>query len=251
MTECRALWERAATELFDGTGHCLEVNRPNSTRSRTTSNIIKELDKAHVLELRKWWEMTLLTKYIESSRVPRGLRILILPTLSDMDPDLLEEWRIQTSDCSFKLMGTLITQAKRHMDEQIKNIEDLMKELETVSKQEEVKQLLGKMEERITKQEEEIKARKAHKFNSDKLHYEHGRIYTFARKYDTLRIKENMNVGGEMAANYSNTDISSELGSSADEAPFNKLDFQGEMCLMQMATPQTGRSRERGGGGTR
>ncbi|KAJ1173213.1 hypothetical protein NDU88_005053 [Pleurodeles waltl] len=39
-------------------------------------------------------------------------------------------------------MGTLITQAKRRMDEQIKTIEDLMKELEKVSNKEEVKQLL-------------------------------------------------------------------------------------------------------------
>ncbi|KAJ1192859.1 hypothetical protein NDU88_002165 [Pleurodeles waltl] len=128
------------------------------------------------------------------------------------DPDLLEEWRTQISDCSFKLMGTLITQAKQRMEEQIKNIEDLMKELEKVSNQEEVQMLLGKMEERVTKQEEEIKKRKAHKFNRYKLDYEHGRIYTFARKYDTLRIKEKMNIGGDMAVIYSKTDVSSDPG---------------------------------------
>ncbi|KAJ1082720.1 hypothetical protein NDU88_002885 [Pleurodeles waltl] len=107
------------------------------------------------------------------------------------------------------------------------------------------------MEERIAIQEEEIKTRMAHKFNRHKLDYEHGRIYTFARKYETLRIKEKMNNGGEMASNYGNTDVSSDPGSSADETPPNKLDFQVEMRLIQMATPQPGRSRGRDRGGTR
>ncbi|KAJ1120813.1 hypothetical protein NDU88_008962 [Pleurodeles waltl] len=168
-----------------------------------------------------------------------------------MDPELLEEWRTQTSDCSFKLMGTLITQAKRHIDEQIKVIKVLMKELEKVSNQEELQQLLGKMEEQIKKQEDEIKTRKAHKFNRDKMDYEHGRIYTFVCKYDTLRIKEKINNGGDVTVNYSITDVSSDPGSSADEAPLNKLDFRGEMRLMQMAVLQPGRSRVRGRGGKR
>ncbi|KAJ1143573.1 hypothetical protein NDU88_009880 [Pleurodeles waltl] len=148
-------------------------------------------------------------------------------------------------------MGTLITQAKRHMDEQIKIIEALTKELAKISNQEKMQQLLGKMEECIRKQEDEIKIRKAHTFNRDKLDYEYGKIYTFARKYDTLRMKEKMNNGKEVAANYSNTDVSSDPGSSADETPLNKLDFRGEMRLMQMATPQSGKSRGQGRGDTR
>ncbi|KAJ1115571.1 hypothetical protein NDU88_003793 [Pleurodeles waltl] len=226
MAERRAQSAKAAAELFDGSGHGMDSNRSNNICLRTITNIIRELEKACISELKKWWEMTSLTKYIESGRVPRGLRILILPTLGDINLNLLEEWSIQTSECSFKLMGTLITEEQQCMEEQIKQIEELMKELEKLSKQKEVKQLLGKMEEQIAKQEEEIKTQKAHKFNRDKLDYEPFRIYTFARKYETLRIKENMNNGGEMAANYSNTDVSSDPGSSADEAPPNKLDFR-------------------------
>ncbi|KAJ1087821.1 hypothetical protein NDU88_000984 [Pleurodeles waltl] len=53
------------------------------------------------------------------------------------------------------------------------------------------------MEERIKKKEDEIKTWKAHKFNRDKMDYEHGRIYTYARKYDILGMKEKMNNGGD------------------------------------------------------
>ncbi|KAJ1189466.1 hypothetical protein NDU88_006211 [Pleurodeles waltl] len=177
--------------------------------------------------------MTSLTKYIESGRVPRGLHILILPTLGDMDPDLLEEWRTQTADCSTKLMGTLITQAKRRMDEQITKIEQLTKDLEKIANQQEVSNQLVKMEERIKNKEKEIKLHKAHKFNRDKLDYEHGRIYTFARKYDIARTKDVSKSGAEVAIHHISADDSSEIGSSADEAPQNKSDFQGEMRLMQ------------------
>ncbi|KAJ1202114.1 hypothetical protein NDU88_005915 [Pleurodeles waltl] len=140
-------------------------------------------------------------------------------------------------------MGTLISQAKRCMEEQIQIIEQLMKEVEKAGDQQEIQQLLIKMEERIKKKEDEIKIHKAHKFNRDKKDYELGRIYTFARKYNTLRVKGKVNSveDGNMQSN--SVDGNSDLSSSADEASSNKLDFQGEMRLMQMAMPQSSRSR--------
>ncbi|KAJ1157551.1 hypothetical protein NDU88_010258 [Pleurodeles waltl] len=248
MAERRKLWEQAAAELFDNSK---TSSGPMGVQIQTTSNIIHQLEKARISELKKWWEMTSLTKYIESGRIPRGLRILILPTLGDMDSDLLEEWRMQTTDCSTKLMGTLITQAKRRMEEQITKIEQLTKELEKMPNQQEISIQLVKMEERIKHKEDEIKSRKAHKFNRDKIDYEHGRIYTFARKYDTVRTKDMSQIGAECAVQQTSADDSSEVESSADEIPRNKLDFQGEMRLMQMITPPPGQNRRRGRGSGR
>ncbi|KAJ1199218.1 hypothetical protein NDU88_003056 [Pleurodeles waltl] len=166
-----------------------------------------------------------------------------------MDPDLLEQWRLHTADCSVKLMGTLIDQAKRRMEEQIRITDQLMKELEKVGNTQEV-QLLMKMEERIKKKEDEIKVRKAHKFNRDKKDYELRRIYTFARKYNTLRVQDKTNPAEDTNQQLISVDESSDLSSSADEAS-NKLDFHGEMRLMQMVTPQSSRHKGRGRGGTR
>ncbi|KAJ1217810.1 hypothetical protein NDU88_005397 [Pleurodeles waltl] len=129
------------------------------------------------------------------------------------------------------------------MDEQTKIMEALIKESEKILNQQEVQQFLEKMEERIKLKEDEIKIRKAHTFNRDKSDYEHGRSYTFARKYDASTMKEKINLGGDVSANLSNTDISSDPGSSADEAPSNKLDFRGEMRLMQMAVRQKQKQR--------
>ncbi|KAJ1139582.1 hypothetical protein NDU88_005951 [Pleurodeles waltl] len=152
---------------------------------------------------------------------------------------------------SVKLMGTLISQAKQHMEQQIQIIEQLMKELEKAGNQQEVQHLLTKMEERIKTEEDEIKTLKAHKVNRDKKDYELGRIYTFARKYNTLRVKEKMNQVEDGNTQLNLIDESSDLSSSADEASSNKLDFQGGMRLMQMATPQSSRSRGQGWGGTK
>ncbi|KAJ1092246.1 hypothetical protein NDU88_005358 [Pleurodeles waltl] len=107
------------------------------------------------------------------------------------------------------------------------------------------------MEERIKNKEEEIKSRKAHKFNRDNFDYEHGKIYTFARKYDTARIKDVSKNGADGAIQHTSANDSSEIESSADEVPRNKLDFQGEMRLMQMVTPPPGQNRRRGRGNGR
>ncbi|KAJ1207614.1 hypothetical protein NDU88_003004 [Pleurodeles waltl] len=248
MAERRKLWEQAVAELFDNS---IISNGAPRTQIQTTSSIIDQLEKARISELKKLWEMTSLTKYIESGRIPRGLRILILPTLGDMDPDLLEEWRMQTADCSTKLMGTLVVQAKRRMEEQIIKIEQLTKDLEKIPNQQQVSNQLAKMEERIKYKEDEIKSRKAHKFNRDKLDYEHGRVYTFARKYDTARTKDMSKNGADGAVQHVSADDSSEIESSADEIPRNKLDFQGEMRLMQMVTPAPGQNRRCGRGSGR
>ncbi|KAJ1090718.1 hypothetical protein NDU88_003847 [Pleurodeles waltl] len=104
-------------------------------------------------------------------------------------------------------------------------IEELIKELEGLPNQEEVNSMITSMEERFAKQKNEIRTHKAHKFNCDRLDYEYGRIYTFARKYETLRTKEQFNTAARSAATVSSTDLSSDPGSSADETPQQKLDF--------------------------
>ncbi|KAJ1216253.1 hypothetical protein NDU88_003857 [Pleurodeles waltl] len=167
-----------------------------------------------------------------------------------MDPDLLEQWRSYTADCSVKLMGTLIDQAKRRMEEQIQIIDELMKEREKVGNTQEIQQLLTKMEERIKKKEDEIKMRKAHKFNRDKKDYELGRIYTFACENNTLRVQDKINPVEDTNQQVTSVNESSDLSSSADEAA-NLLDFHGEMRLMQMVMPQSSRHRGRDRGGTR
>ncbi|KAJ1214478.1 hypothetical protein NDU88_002096 [Pleurodeles waltl] len=123
------------------------------------------------------------------------------------------------------------------MEEQIIKIEQLPKDLEKIPNQQEVSNQLAKMEERIKYKEDEIKSRKAHKSNRDKLDNEHGRVYTFARKYDTARTKDMSKNGADGAVQHVSPDDSSEIESSADEIPRNKLDFQGEMRLMQMVRP--------------
>ncbi|KAJ1099224.1 hypothetical protein NDU88_004328 [Pleurodeles waltl] len=127
------------------------------------------------------------------------------------------------------------------METHMNIIEILLKELEGISNQQEFSTLLEKMEEHIKKKEDEIKTRKAHKYHRDKMDYEHGIIYTFARKYDTVRIKDKMDIKENVNVQFT------DLGSSADEAPSNQLDFQGEMRLMQMSTSHSNKSRGRGG----
>ncbi|KAJ1199217.1 hypothetical protein NDU88_003055 [Pleurodeles waltl] len=63
MADRQALWKQAAATLFDDTKGAQTIT---NLQSRTISNIVLELEKARILELKKWWEMTLLMKYIEN-----------------------------------------------------------------------------------------------------------------------------------------------------------------------------------------
>ncbi|KAJ1171217.1 hypothetical protein NDU88_003087 [Pleurodeles waltl] len=95
------------------------------------------------------------------------------------------------------------------MEEQIIKIEQLTKDLEKISNQQEVSNQLAKMEERIKYKEDEIKSRKAHTFNRDKLDYEHGRwdyvntrieLYKYVRKLRLIKHFSNKDIN-RMAEN--------------------------------------------------
>ena len=109
--------EQRAQEIFDDGNKAAEYQTGNGNLLRDTKNLIRDLEKLRILEVNKWWEKITLTKYLEYKRIPRGLRILLLPTLNDLGPDLVKRWQTDTTDCSFKLMETLIAHAERRTEE--------------------------------------------------------------------------------------------------------------------------------------
>ncbi|KAJ1082159.1 hypothetical protein NDU88_002329 [Pleurodeles waltl] len=101
------------------------------------------------------------------------------------------------------------------MDLQAAKIEMIIKEMERFKDDGEVKELLIKMVTSLQKYDEDNMERKARKCTRDRLDYQYGRVYTFAKKYDFLRSKEKLNVSKSPSP--SESDISSDPGSSAAE----------------------------------
>ncbi|KAJ1213722.1 hypothetical protein NDU88_001354 [Pleurodeles waltl] len=125
------------------------------------------------------------------------------------------------------------------MELQTAKIEMIMKELEKFKDVEDAKDQLNKMEKALQKYKEEIIEQKARKFTRDKLDYQYGRIYTFAKQYDGLRSKNKLET--LKSPLLSESDISLDPGSNADEATV-KIGFQRELCLVHMTTLQGGRT---------
>ncbi|KAJ1216456.1 hypothetical protein NDU88_004058 [Pleurodeles waltl] len=112
-----------------------------------------------------------------------------------------------------------------------------MKELERFKDVEDVKEQLNKMEKSLQKYGKENMEQKVKKFTRDILDYQYGQVYTFSKKYDSLRSKGKL----ETSKSRFLSDNSSDPGCSADEAVEEKIDFQKELCLVRMTTHQGGR----------
>ncbi|KAJ1191724.1 hypothetical protein NDU88_001040 [Pleurodeles waltl] len=147
----------------------------------------KELEGFKKKELNKWWECESLNKYLEVDRVPRGLRIFIMPTYDDPNPDLLKEWAAHNAASSAGMMKILINHAQIERETIIEKIYNITKQIEAFPDKKLVESLNNAMEERLAKIEEEIILKKSRKFHRDTFDYETGQIYTFARKFDYWR----------------------------------------------------------------
>ncbi|KAJ1152879.1 hypothetical protein NDU88_005653 [Pleurodeles waltl] len=163
--------------------------------------------------------------------------MFVLPTLSDMAPDLLQQRQHDTVECSMKLMRTLINRAKHKLEllaNQIKDFEDV---LEPDAKKE-VKKALKEIELKIEKHEKKVQVKKTKKFSQDKIDYETGRIYTLAKKYDTLYRRHTMEKVLEKGVLNPQELV---LGNKNCLVGATKLDFPGELQLLKIQTRNMGR----------
>ncbi|KAJ1191097.1 hypothetical protein NDU88_000413 [Pleurodeles waltl] len=72
------------------------------------------------------------------------------------------------------------------MELQSAKIDLLVKDLEKNREEQVVKEQLEKMEKCLQEYEPEIMERKTQTFTRDKLNYQYGIVYTFAKRFDNL-----------------------------------------------------------------
>ena len=132
-----------------------------------------------------------------------------------------------------------------------KNIKELEKEIEKSKEIEDIKRMLEAMETKIERHEKDVQDRKARKFTRDRIDYETGRVYTFARRFDHMyqRLKTDTRF---TIAPIVETDFSSDISSADEGTPIpqkernkeaNEDPFLEEVRVYQMCTRQRGRGR--------
>lgn len=126
--------EQLLKEMIDEDGDMVNTQAnicsSNSGITSTPKQQLTELERAKIMELNKWWESVTLKKYIDCKHVPRSLRIVVLPTLSNLDSDPLSQWQTDTTECSMRLINTLVILAERRLAQAMEKIKILEKSLE-------------------------------------------------------------------------------------------------------------------------
>ena len=87
----RTLRNKRVQERFDGKDNPVTTRGTGGNLQKSVLDLVHDLEKARIMEVNKWWEKVTLTKYIEYKHIPRGLRILLMPTLNDLGPDLIKK----------------------------------------------------------------------------------------------------------------------------------------------------------------
>lgn len=94
-----------------------------STRLKT---VYKQWYTAYHDNIKSWWEVQSLEKYIKSRIVPKGLRISITPATRSRSTTLLNSWKKELTDSSIRPMHILLEEEKKILETSSKRLKELI-----------------------------------------------------------------------------------------------------------------------------
>ncbi|KAJ1121828.1 hypothetical protein NDU88_000347 [Pleurodeles waltl] len=178
--------EALLEELFNDNTNT--ITRDHNTGNAKEGLRIKfiRLERLKKQELSRWWDFTILEKYIQIKQIPRGLRVILFPSFGDLNPVLLEEWEQLLINSSLGIMDILITDAKDKRERLLTDIKTLEKEIQDTNLPEVIDKNYNILSGVLQKHQEYIKEKKLHKLRRDANDYAKGRVFTYDRKFDNL-----------------------------------------------------------------
>lgn len=261
---------KVAEDLFKNLHAGVPVNKAVTQGTIRPNEGLKSkflrLERLRKSEIAKWWDGATLKEYLRLERVPRDLRSTIFPTYDDLEEDLLLIWEKELIGNSMRLMNILIESADRKVLKAIEEIDILEKEILDMNLVDVTKKNYTILEEILGKFEDDIKERKARKLKRDEIDYLSGRVFTFAKKFDSLvrndlqrKGSKSSIISGLSGASSSTTSISEDTrqeGASGSNVPNT---FLREVQLIRMGNKDSnarqreearGNPKEGGGAGT-
>lgn len=173
------------TSMFDKSDSEKEISNPSTSVKTDVKSQLRKWEKLSK-KINKSWELITLKKYLEVQRVPRGLRIMLMPNHQDVTNELLQEWGDFLLKSSLGLLEILVRHIEISLNKVKEELLDLEKELSLLKLSTESAKYKNELEGYIEKHEEIVRQRKQTKFARDAGDYAEGRIFTFARKYDSF-----------------------------------------------------------------
>lgn len=124
--------EDAANAVFDEKAVNTSARKkgPETSTQEVTLQVQKrKFEKLKRTKVSKWWEVKSLEIYLAVGRVPRGLRVLIALTFENPDPEMLQEWAVNSAESSNNMMRILVKYAKRDREKILDEITIVEKEI--------------------------------------------------------------------------------------------------------------------------
>ncbi|KAJ1190336.1 hypothetical protein NDU88_007074 [Pleurodeles waltl] len=177
--------DKLAAELFSTNTSKVQVTNQGSEGLKQTFIKVERLKKQ---ELSKWRDATILKRYLELKQIPRGLRITIFPSFDHLDSDLLGEWEGLILLSSFGMMNILIKHAETRREVLLIDIAKLEQEIVALNPPKASEKNYKILKNILTDYQFYIKDKKFKKLKRDEADYRNGRVFTFACKYDDIKI---------------------------------------------------------------
>lgn len=188
-----------------------------------------------------------LAEYFRAKRIPRGLRILLKPTLCRENPNFLNKWRCILNKCSLDLVLLTVEELQKESVRIQTDIADLKTKLQTSLPADEFKDLLVSVETTIQNHKIEVEKTKIKKFKRDTFDYANNCVYTWFERFDSnSRQKLYKRHTGEVVT----SDSSLENLNIDDGEPSTTPSTSGRLTeLPQTSFLGRGRGRGKPGGG--
>ncbi|KAJ1096649.1 hypothetical protein NDU88_001784 [Pleurodeles waltl] len=183
-------WDSLFKELFQADSLTSAPLASNHMHEGLRTKFIK-LERLKKQELSRWWDYTILQKYMENNQIPRGLRVILFPSFDDLSPDLLNEWEQLLITSSYGIMDILIRDAKAKRDKLLQDIAVVEKDINDIDSPDTKTKNFNNLKEVLHKHQLYIKDKKLRKLRRDDNDYKNGRVFTFARKYDSTKLDSN------------------------------------------------------------
>ncbi|KAJ1177892.1 hypothetical protein NDU88_003144 [Pleurodeles waltl] len=216
--------EALLEELFNTDRNTVTIDKTVSQKKEGLKMKFIRLERLRKQELSRWWDFTILERYLQMKQIPRGLRVVLFPSYGDLNPTLLQEWEQLLISSSFGIMDILIRDAREKRTRLLVDIETLEKEIQDTNLKDAIDKNYDILKNILQQHQEYIKEKKMRKLRRDANDYAAGRVFTFAHKYDNINhdnSAENTSVSAAQTASSittSDTDLSSCSSIASDEA---------------------------------
>ncbi|KAJ1149400.1 hypothetical protein NDU88_002210, partial [Pleurodeles waltl] len=175
-------------ELFKTTPQETAMTNTNIPHKEGLKMKFVRLERLKKQELSRWWDYTILQKYIEIKQITRGLWVILFPSFEDLSPELLKEWEQLLIRSSYGMMDILVRDAIIKRNKLLKDIYMLEKAIQETNLTEVIEKNYMILRDVLQKHQQYIKERKLRKLRKDANNYRSGNVFTYIRKYDNIKI---------------------------------------------------------------